>query len=682
MNGVSIPSATPAPGLDRAGVVEWFRPGERERVEATLDGLAAIGIGRLRTAVSWADFHTEEGPRWYDWLLPYLARRVELLPCFLYTPPSLGIEPKTSSPPRDPKAFADFLDVAVDRYGGCFEWVDLWNEPNNLNEWDWHLDSDWQLFSSMIGAAAHWMHRRGKRTVLGGMCPADVNWLGLMCERGVVEHLDAVGLHAFPGTWQPHWKGWGVVLDRLRETLDRHGSAAELWITETGYSTWDHREVGQVVNFAAALESEAKRVYWYSYRDLPAGVEGQEGFHFDERHYHTGIVTEAGWPKLLFRTLAAGGVDKLKAISRLARPPQVLRPAEYVLITGGAGFVGSNLADRLAADGRNVLLYDALARDHVEDNVRWLLQRHAPRITVEIGDVRDIHGVRDAVRGATQVFHLAAQVAVTCSLEDPATDFEINARGTFNVLEAIRGRRQPPPLLFTSTNKVYGAACALADLSEERSRYRPFRESLRNGFGEDRPLDLHSPYGCSKGTGDQYVLDYARIYGLSAIVLRMSCIYGPRQFGTEDQGWVAHFLRAALADQPITIYGTGKQVRDLLFVGDLVDAFLLAERHMPALSGRAFNIGGGPDNAASLLEIIGLIEDLTGLSPELRLADWRPGDQPWYVSDIRSFAEATGWRPRVGVREGLLRLIHWLSAWTGRRLPRPYAQEAAACASH
>jgi CDP-paratose 2-epimerase len=287
---MSLPVSAPtlqAPELDRLGMVEWFRVGEHDRVERTLAGLADLGITRLRTAVSWADFHTETGPAWYDWLLPALARHVEVLPCFLYTPPSLAIEPKTSAPPRDPKAFADFLDLAVDRYGRCFEWVDLWNEPNNLNEWDWHLDSDWSRFSTMIGAAAYWMQRRGKRTVLGGMCPADVNWLGLMCERGVIAHIDAVGVHAFPGTWQPHWKGWSAVLDRLRDVLAANGSSAELWITETGYSTWDHRQIGQVTNFIAALQSDARRVYWYSYQDMPADAEGQEGFHFDERHYHT-----------------------------------------------------------------------------------------------------------------------------------------------------------------------------------------------------------------------------------------------------------------------------------------------------------------------------------------------------------------------------------------------------------
>lgn len=681
MNGSAIASPIAAPELDRVGMVEWFRPGERERVETTIAGLSKLGIGKLRTAVSWADFHSEHGPAWYDWLLPYLAQRIELLPCFLYTPPSLGIEPKTSSPPRDPKAFADFLDVVVDRYGGCFEWVDLWNEPNNLNEWDWHLDQDWRLFSTMIGGAAYWMHRRGKRTLLGGMCPADVNWLRLMCERGVIEHIDAVGLHAFPGTWQPHWKGWGIVLDRLRHVLEAYDSKAGLWITETGYSTWDHREVRQVTNFVAALQSNADFVYWYSYADLPAEVEGQEGFHFDERHYHTGIVSESAKPKLLHRLLAAGGINSLMEIDRLARAPQVLQRTDYVLITGGAGFIGANLADRLASAGKRVVIYDALARDHVNENVRWLSQRHGALVNIEIGDVRDIHGVREAVGGASQVFHLAAQVAVTCSIDDPAADFEINARGTFNVLEAIRTGRSKPPLLFTSTNKVYGEACPLSALREDGRRYVPLSPDLLQGFDENLPLDLHSPYGCSKGTGDQYVLDYCRIFAIPAVVFRMSCIYGPHQYGTEDQGWVAHFLHAALAQQPITIYGTGKQLRDLLFVSDLLEAMLLAQQQMASLQGCAFNIGGGPLHTASLLEVLDMIEDLTGICPEVGFADWRPGDQPWYVSDICAFGMSTGWRPRVNIRDGMRRLLQWICARNGdHRLPTD-SREVPACAS-
>jgi CDP-paratose 2-epimerase len=364
-----------------------------------------------------------------------------------------------------------------------------------------------------------------------------------------------------------------------------------------------------------------------------------------------------------------------------ADAPFILRKSPYVLITGGAGFIGANLADRLARQGRKVLLFDCLAREHVADNLDWLSRRHGTRIRMEIADVRDFESVRDAVRGATQVYHLAAQVAVTRSLEDPIADFEVNARGTLNVLEAIRSRAEPPPLVFTSTNKVYGVACSLGDLRQDRRRYRPRRSELEQGFSEAQPLDLHSPYGCSKGAADQYVLDYARIFGIPAVVFRMSCVYGPRQFGTEDQGWVAHFLRSALMSRPITIYGTGQQVRDLLFVGDLVDAFLAAEQRMTSIRGLAFNIGGGPRNTASLLEILDFVERAAGPLAPVSFAETRPGDQPYYVSDTSSFTAATGWRPRVSMQEGLHRLAEWLSEWTGRSCAARSRGEDWACVS-
>jgi CDP-paratose 2-epimerase len=364
-----------------------------------------------------------------------------------------------------------------------------------------------------------------------------------------------------------------------------------------------------------------------------------------------------------------------------ADAPFVLRKSPYVLITGGAGFIGANLADRLARQGRNTLLFDCLAREHVADNLDWLLRRYGAGIRAEIADVRDFESVREAVRGATHVYHLAAQVAVTRSIEDPIADFEVNARGTLNVLEAIRSCASPPPLVFTSTNKVYGVACSLADLRQDGRRYRPCRSELEHGFTEAQPLDLHSPYGCSKGAADQYVLDYARIFGIPAVVFRMSCIYGPRQFGTEDQGWVAHFLCSALLHRPITIYGTGQQVRDLLFVGDLVDAFLAAEERMTCIRGRAFNIGGGLRNTASLLEILDFVDRVAGPLAPLSFAETRPGDQPYYVSDTSSFTAATGWRPRVTIQEGLHRLAEWLGEWTGRSRAASSREEAWACAS-
>jgi CDP-paratose 2-epimerase len=329
------------------------------------------------------------------------------------------------------------------------------------------------------------------------------------------------------------------------------------------------------------------------------------------------------------------------------------------LITGGAGFVGTNLAVRLLRDGRKVLILDSLARPGVEENLRWLRDTFGSRLSVEIGDVRDAALVRSAVARADAVFHFAAQVAVTTSLTDPVEDFEVNARGTLNVLEAIRARTIPPPLVFTSTNKVYGA---LEDLPMRRAkqRYVPADDAAGAGVGEQRPLDFHSPYGCSKGAADQYVRDYARTFGIPAIVFRMSCIYGPHQFGTEDQGWVAHFVIQALEGRPITVYGDGRQVRDVLYVADLVDAFALAMQRMGTESGRAFNIGGGPDNAVSLLELLDIVAEITGRRPDVRFDEWRPGDQKYYVSDTSAFEQATGWRPKTEVRRGLQRLGEWL----------------------
>ncbi|HJU15588.1 MAG TPA: NAD-dependent epimerase/dehydratase family protein [Stellaceae bacterium] len=330
-----------------------------------------------------------------------------------------------------------------------------------------------------------------------------------------------------------------------------------------------------------------------------------------------------------------------------------------VLIVGGAGFIGTNLADRLIGMGRPVRIYDNLARPGAAHNLRWLRQKHGFRVEFRPGDVRSAAELCRAVADVGTVFHLAAQVAVTTSLAEPREDFEINAAGTLNLLEAVRRHGRGVRLVFTSTNKVYGALDDIALVALSR-RYRP--QAGPAGIDETRPLCFHSPYGCSKGAADQYVLDYARSYGLSALVFRMSCIYGAHQHGTEDQGWVAHFLIRALQDLPITIYGDGRQVRDLLSVDDLVEAFLLAERALPDLAGEAFNIGGGSANTTSLLELVDRIARLRGYPPQLGFDDWRPGDQRWYVSDPGKFARATGWRPGIGVEEGVARLYAWLAA--------------------
>lgn len=334
-----------------------------------------------------------------------------------------------------------------------------------------------------------------------------------------------------------------------------------------------------------------------------------------------------------------------------------LRGDRAAVITGGAGFIGSNLADALLNRGERVIIYDNLSRPGAEQNLRWLVGRHPERLEVEVGDVRDADHLRRVVRRSHTVYHLAAQVAVTSSVVDPGHDFAVNAGGTLNVLQAARAVTPSPAVLFTSTNKVYGE---LAGVPIALNGRRYLYQDQRQGISEQQPLDFHSPYGCSKGAADQYARDYARIYGLPTCVFRMSCIYGPRQFGTEDQGWVAHFVISALAERPITIYGDGKQVRDILFIDDLIEAMILsvgAARQMP---GAIYNVGGGRKNALSLLELLDLLESLLGHSVEKRLAAWRPGDQRIYVSDIDKIGRDLNWEPRVTKEDGLRRLIDWI----------------------
>jgi CDP-paratose 2-epimerase len=341
------------------------------------------------------------------------------------------------------------------------------------------------------------------------------------------------------------------------------------------------------------------------------------------------------------------------------------------LITGGAGFIGTNLADRRLLGGETVRILDDLSRPGVEANLAWLQARHGDRLEVMIGDLRDPAVSVEAIRGVDSAFHLAAQVAVTTSLDQPGHDFEVNLRGTLNLLEAARAQARPPAILFTSTNKVYGDLQDIA-LEDDGERYQPRDESIRRrGVSEARPLAFCTPYGCSKGAADQYVLDYAKSYGLPTAVFRMSCIYGPHQCGNEDQGWVAHFAIRAIEGEPITLYGDGRQVRDILYVEDLLDAFEAAREGIGSLSGRAFNIGGGPSQAVSLHEVIDQIGRLRGESPEVEYGPWRTADQRYYVTDTRSFQQATGWRPRVGPAAGIERLHAWLAGESiGGRFPR------------
>jgi CDP-paratose 2-epimerase len=359
-------------------------------------------------------------------------------------------------------------------------------------------------------------------------------------------------------------------------------------------------------------------------------------------------------------------------MSQLPSRPSGVVPASQrpVLVTGGAGFVATNVAHRILSGGRPVIIFDNLSRAGVERNLDWLCRQHGPLVQVQIGDIRDRAAIGRAVRQVSEIYHFAAQVAVTTSLDDPFLDFDVNARGTLNLLEAVRACDEPPSLLFTSTNKVYGCLSDVP-LRAAETRYEPQNDGIRRyGISELRSLEFHSPYGCSKGVAEQYVLDYARTFGLRTVVFRMSCIYGPHQCGTEDQGWVAHFLLSALNRERLCIYGDGLQVRDILYVDDLVDAMLLAQANVDRLHGRAFNIGGGPASTTSLVELLDTIGEFTE-RPIARLEPWRTADQRYYVSDTRQFRQATGWRPKVSVRAGVTRLYEWLVA---NRIASPAVQ--------
>lgn len=328
------------------------------------------------------------------------------------------------------------------------------------------------------------------------------------------------------------------------------------------------------------------------------------------------------------------------------------------VVTGGAGFIGSNVVKRLLGLGHHVVVVDDLSRRGTGENLDWLRTLGKPDFVKQ--DIRNAPGVADMMarhRDADVVLHLAAQVAVTTSVADPRTDFEINAIGTFNVLEALRACGGNSILLYASTNKVYG------NMEQEAVELRGGRyayKTLPGGVNEAAPLDFHSPYGCSKGTADQYVRDYARIYGLRTVVFRQSCIYGPRQFGIEDQGWVAWFTIAAVLGRPLTIFGDGRQVRDVLFVDDLADCYLRAVDQIERTNGRVYNIGGGPENQLSLLELIDLLNARTGRVLDPAFSDWRPGDQKVFVADVTRANADFGWAPRVSTTAGVQRLVDWV----------------------
>jgi CDP-paratose 2-epimerase len=333
--------------------------------------------------------------------------------------------------------------------------------------------------------------------------------------------------------------------------------------------------------------------------------------------------------------------------------------SKHYLITGGAGFIGSNYVHRLLSRGEQVTIYDNLSRAGAPMNMAWLEESFGKDgCKLMVGDVADGAHLTEAAQDADVIFHLAGQVAVTTSVTNPREDFEANALGTFNALEAARASGRKPIFVYASTNKVYGGMEDVA-LAEDPTRWR--YADLKHGCPESQPLDFHSPYGCSKGTGDQYVRDYARIYGLRSVVMRQSCIYGPRQFGIEDQGWVAWMIIAAVTGRQLTIYGDGKQVRDVLHVDDLLDAYDAAVEHIDVAAGKVYNIGGGPGNVMSVWAEFGpLLEKLLGEEIPVVRDDWRPGDQKVFYADIRKAENELGWKPKIGVEQGVNRLFEWV----------------------
>jgi CDP-paratose 2-epimerase len=642
------------------GIAAHFEPGQQRRVELGMQALASLGVHHVRIEMAWADWHDPHWQDWHQWLIAALSRQFAVLPALVFVPPSSEPATDRTALPENPKAFADFVDALTERFPGTFEWIELPSEPGRPGLWDWRLDPRGSIFSEILASAANRCRQRGIKIVLGRLRVGDLGWLSLMCENGVIDFADAIGLQEDPAAALGVRPSWLETVRQTKRILGEHCRSTALWITGAGRSTDNYDEFAQCEALTGLLNAEVERVYWSHFQDAEP-PSAPNGFHENGSRPPLGLLRSDGSPKLLFRLWHSQGIEGVRQFHRYGshRPlhPHSPRP---VLVTGGAGFIGSNLADRLLEAGRPVLILDNLSRPGVEHNVRYLCDTYGDLLEVHVGDVRNRDLVEALVARCESVFHFAAQVAVTTSLVAPRDDFASNLQGTLNVLEAARRQDPMPSLLFTSTNKVYGDLHDV-ELIPIGKRHVPRDHGIRTcGIGEARPLDFHSPYGCSKGAADQYVLDYARMYGLPGVVFRMSCIYGRRQLGTEDQGWVAHFALQMLREGELFVYGDGRQVRDILYIDDLLDAMFLAMKNIQTVAGTAFNIGGGPDNAVSLLEVIGRLAELSGVEPRIHFGPRRKGDQSYYVSDTRRFSKVTGWEPQVGAARGVPRLYHWL----------------------
>lgn len=640
----------------KLGIVEWFKPGDYDRVREALDDLKEIGVKDLRTGISRHDWQTPENREWVDWLIPQMHKTAHIFPFFSFSSFNPGHKIHASSFP-DIETYPEFVASLIDRYSGYFKWVELGWPPNSFEYASANPDS-FSRISDAVAQGARYARSQGKKTILGGIDSAHPAILGMLSGAGKLNDFDAAGLCRYPYYQDGQWNGWQQRIGEIERLLQKNQSNLKLWITEACRSTWPYDEVKQWREFVNTMNARVERVFWLRLYDDDR--EDRETPAQDVRENHFGLKNANGKEKLLYKLLKNNRLDGIDDHPYINYEFPAIIKEKYSLVAGGAGFIGANISKRLLSSGQRVMIFDNLDRPGVERNLQWLYDHYHGNLKIQIADVRDERRVNEAVKHADQVFNFSAQVAVTTSLQDPVYDCDVNIRGALNLLEAIRKFNPQAPLIFTSTNKVYGNLANL-EFIPNGSRYNPVDHSIGlYGINEERPLDFHSPYGCSKGAADQYVIDYARSYSLNTAVFRMSCIYGPRQFGTEDQGWVAHFVMSILENKPITIYGDGKQVRDILYVEDLVDAFLLAMKNIDRIAGSAFNIGGGPGNTVSLLEILSMIRTLMQKEIKVRFEDWRTGDQLYYVSDIRKFSKETGWTPRYGVAQGIGKLARWI----------------------
>ncbi len=622
-------------GRARCGASIPVQRDQEAAAQALLAECRTLGVHRVRLVFPLGDARADAARERYARIAEEAAASFELVSAFARSARG-SLAPVCA---REGAGYVADVVRMANAVGPYCDWFEL-ADPLGPPAWPDRSKAS----AALLRELTEWI---GTPVALGGL-PLDRAWLSAARDADVLAPFGALAFAQSVPAGAP-------ALATARTVCERQA----LWITPERASVQRDHPAHRLAQVADWFEDSPTQVF------VPLVPDAGDHAHGDAR-------ADGACSKRLLRLAGAEGLQR--CARRAAAPPT----SGYDLVTGGAGFVGSNLAARLAGAGRSVLVFDSLARAGTEENLEWLSQKFPGQIHPVLADVREREAVDCAVAGAERVFHLAAQVAVTTSLAEPRADHDVNVAGTLNVLEALRRRAQPPPLLLTSTNKVYGDLGGLS-LRRTPSGYEPADAGLRaRGIDEDMPLSLSSPYGCSKGAADQYALDYARSFGLASVVFRMSCVYGPRQFGNEDQGWVAHFTRRTLRGEPISVYGDGDQVRDLLFVDDLIAAMLAAMDRLPEIAGCAFNIGGGAERALSLNALLQRLERLHGVLPPVQKGAWRAGDQCYYVSDSTRFSKATGWRPRVDVNAGVQRLYQWMQAHEGaERAPATAADRIA-----